>query len=324
MSRLKANVSKLSPFARQALETAVGRCLKQTNFHVTPEHWLLTLYEPGGEVWLCTERLEVSPERVRAALQADLDRLPKGNNRAPSLSPETVGLLEQAWLVASLDLDAGQISPGAVLLALVTSEAMRSHLAESVPELLRLNTDKLAGFLKEMTIRPGAGSATAAKVKGDGQPGAPKVFLSYRRSDSEAFAQMLYYCLTREVDGIQLFRDNDTLQPGMVYSEVIEQNIANCDALVLLIGKKWLKAKDKDGRLRLHDDDDWVRLEIAAALRHDKRIIPCLIDGARMPANEELPQDLQAMTRRHAMELSQKGFERDVRPLVETLQSWGQ
>ena len=148
------------------------------------------------------------------------------------------------------------------------------------------------------------------------------MFLSYRRSDCEAAAQTMYYCLIGKVDGIQLFRDSDTLQPGMVFSDVIDQCIANCDAVVMLIGKKWLTAKGESGQLRLNEDGDWVRLEIASALRQRKRVLPCLIDGARMPSAAQLPDDLKEVAKCHATPVSMAHFDRDVGPLIKVLQTW--
>jgi hypothetical protein len=71
--------------------------------------------------------------------------------------------------------------------------------------------------------------------------------------------------------------------------------------LLALIGKNWLHAADKDGRRRLDSPEDFVRLEIAAALRRDITVIPVLVQGAAMPGKEELPPDLQASAWRNAL-----------------------
>ena len=74
--------------------------------------------------------------------------------------------------------------------------------------------------------------------------------------------------------------------------------------LLALIGDQWLTVTDVNGRRRLDDPDDFVRLEIQAALTRNVRIIPILVDGARMPRAEELPAGLAGLARRQALELS--------------------
>jgi hypothetical protein len=186
-----------------------------------------------------------------------------------------------------------------------------------VPGLARISVDQLTAWLTEKarsaaasTVRKAADAATA-----DG----PKVFLSYRRSDTETMAEVLFWCLMAKVDGIRLFRDKDTLQPGMVFADVIDGNIAKCDVVIVLIGKDWLTAKGKDGSLRLHAEGDWVRMEIASALRQKKRVFPCLIDGAGMPSAEELPADLQGMAALNATSISLGDVGRDVEKLLKVL-----
>ena len=107
----------------------------------------------------------------------------------------------------------------------------------------------------------------------------------------------------------------------MVFSEKIEETVAACDILLALIGKKWTGAK-VGGRRRIDEEDDWVRLEIAAALRLKKWVIPCLVGGAKMPGKEELPPDLAALPERHGILLSHKDLRRDVEGLLESLRNW--
>src|SRR5262245_58499308 len=56
-----------------------------------------------------------------------------------------------------------------------------------------------------------------------------------------------------------------------------------------VIGPNWLDAKDSDGRRRLDNPDDFVTIEISAALLRNIRVIPVLVDGARPPKADQLP-----------------------------------
>lgn len=310
--RIRALVSRLHPEVRKTLELAAGDALARTHYNLGIEHFLLSLLAPGQEMRRLTMHFDVDPDELQQQLRVVLDTFKRGNSRAPALDPALLDLLASSWMAATLDLEAQQMTAGAILLGLADK-----HLVpvwrDTLPGLMRISPDKLLALLKA-----GPGAASGAVANPSARP--PRAFLSYRRSDAEAMAQMLFYCLLNQVDGIALFRDSDTLQPGMVYADMIDQTIANCDVVLVLIGKKWLNAKHADGRLRLADADDLVRLEVASALRQSKKVFPCLLNGARMPKAEQLSPDLQAVTRLHATPLSQASFDRDVKPLVDALQ----
>jgi hypothetical protein len=100
---------------------------------------------------------------------------------------------------------------------------------------------------------------------------------------------------------------------------MITRAVGSCDVLLALIGDQWLTAKDEDGQRRLDDPDDFVRLEIEAALTRDVRVIPILVDGARMPRAGELPASLGGLVRRQALELSPARFDFDTSRLLKVL-----
>jgi hypothetical protein len=121
--------------------------------------------------------------------------------------------------------------------------------------------------------------------------------------------------------GGQVFKDVDSLEPGDDWVEVITRVVGSCDVLLALIGDRWLTITDEDGRRRLDDPDDFVRLEIEAALARDVRVIPILVEGARMPRATELPPSLAKLARRQALVLSPANFDtsRLLRVLDKTL-----
>jgi formylglycine-generating enzyme required for sulfatase activity len=113
--------------------------------------------------------------------------------------------------------------------------------------------------------------------------------------------------------------DIDTIEPGLDFVEVIEQAVDSCDALIALIGRQWLTIADDAGR-RLDNPEDFVRLEIAAALARNIRVIPALVDAARMPRSTDLPDVLKPLARRHAIEIGDRRFHDDVDQLIEVLE----
>ena len=145
-----------------------------------------------------------------------------------------------------------------------------------------------------------------------------KVFISYRRQDAAGYARAIYEELTERFTPDRIFMDVDAIEPGLPFDEVIRNAVGQCEALLVLIGSRWL-APQPDGRTRLEDERDFVRLEIAAALARNIRVIPVLLDGTPMPREAELPEALRGLVWRNAIELSNTRFTADVNRLAEVL-----
>jgi hypothetical protein len=148
---------------------------------------------------------------------------------------------------------------------------------------------------------------------------AGRIFISYRRQDTAYPAGWLYDRLANQYGGEQVFKDVDSIELGDDFVQVITRAVGSCDVLLALIGEQWLTITDEHGRQRLHDPDDFVRLEVETALMRDVRVIPILVDGARMPRADELPPGLVPLGRRQALELSPHRFEYDTSRLLKVL-----
>lgn len=149
---------------------------------------------------------------------------------------------------------------------------------------------------------------------------AHSVFISYRREDSAGFTRAVYDRLCDEFTEEQLFMDVDAIAPGVDFVDAIDAAIAQCDALVAIIGKQWLSIEGANGP-RLSDPDDYVRVEISTALRRGIRVIPLLVNDAGMPTADQLPDNLKSLARRNAMQISTTRFAADVEFLVATLKT---
>ena len=149
--------------------------------------------------------------------------------------------------------------------------------------------------------------------------GPGRVFISYRRDDSAFPAGWLYDRLSAHVGNGLVFKDVDSIEPGDDFVRVLEDAVGSCQVLLALIGDRWLDIIDETGQRRLDNPDDFVRLEIEAALRRDVRVVPVLVGRAPMPKSEQLPDSLRGLIRRHAIELSPNRFESDVARLVRTI-----
>jgi hypothetical protein len=110
------------------------------------------------------------------------------------------------------------------------------------------------------------------------------------------------------------------LEPGIDFVEAIETSVGSCDVLIAVIGKRWLRSSVGKGRRRLENPEDFVRVEIATALKRNIRVIPVLVDGALMPRSSDLPDDLRLLVRRNAVEVSHNRFNADFGRLVATIE----
>jgi hypothetical protein len=149
-------------------------------------------------------------------------------------------------------------------------------------------------------------------------PSRGRIFISYRREETDYPAGWLYDRLDARYAG-QVFKDVDSIELGDDFVEVITAAVGSCDVLLALIGNQWVTIADKDGRRRLDNPDDFVRLEIEAALTRNVRVIPILVGGATMPRAEELPPSLARLVRRNALELSPARFDYDTSRLLKVL-----
>jgi hypothetical protein len=150
-------------------------------------------------------------------------------------------------------------------------------------------------------------------------PAAGRIFISYRREESAYPAGWLFDRLVEHFGQGQVFKDVDSIQLGDDFVEVISAAVAGCDVLLALIGDEWLTITGEGGRRRLDDPGDFVRLEIEAALTRNIRVIPVLVEGARMPRVAEVPASLAKLVRRQALELSPSRFDFDTGRLLRVL-----
>ena len=148
-----------------------------------------------------------------------------------------------------------------------------------------------------------------------------KIFISYRRADSQGWAGRLGDELTRRFGDVALFFDIEAIPAGDDFVEAIEGALAEAEVVIVLIGPNWLSASFSDGRRRLDDPNDLVVVEIATALARRIRVIPVLLAGAIMPSAEHLPVKITSFARRQALELADTRWDYDCERLADEIES---
>jgi TIR domain len=147
------------------------------------------------------------------------------------------------------------------------------------------------------------------------------IFVSYRRGESDAHAGRLADRFIEYFGEHRVFYDVDLTEPGVDFIDQIQSAVDSSKVLIAVIGNNWVPASDAAGQKRLENPDDYVRKEIATALKRNIRVIPVLVQGAAMPSAHELPNDLTPLTHRRAFELHDASWRKEVQHLTTVLES---
>ena len=150
-----------------------------------------------------------------------------------------------------------------------------------------------------------------------------RIFISYRREEAAKDARRLYADLAARFGASNVFLDIE-MEPGRNFVDTIRDFIASSDVVLALIGPRWAAAQDAGGARRLENPHDFVRLELESALDTSTvRVIPVLLQGARMPSVDDLPASLVRLAWRHGVALDDAGWGQQVKRLVAAIERDG-
>lgn len=143
-----------------------------------------------------------------------------------------------------------------------------------------------------------------------------KIFISYRHEDSNYVSGRIYDNLINKLQNASIYKDVDSIPLGIDFREHIRNSVGLCTILLAVIGDHW--AVNKNGINRLLDETDWVRIEVETALNRNIPVIPLLIDGAKIPTAEILPESMQALQFRNGMPIRpDPDFHHDMQRLLD-------
>ncbi len=175
-ANLKALIGKLNETCRKSLESAAGLCLSQTHYEVEVEHLLIKLLENSNtDLQKILRYFELNEGRLVADLTRSLEGFKTGNARNPALSPRIPRMIQDAWLIASLDYQASSVRSGHLLLALLSDDEMARMLISSSDSFRKISVEELGKNLRDLTsgsaedrdagIAQGAGGGAASGPK---------------------------------------------------------------------------------------------------------------------------------------------------------------
>jgi formylglycine-generating enzyme required for sulfatase activity len=144
-----------------------------------------------------------------------------------------------------------------------------------------------------------------------------KILISYRREDSADVTGRIDDRLVQQFGREAVFVDVDSIPFGVDFRKHLDEQVAKCDVFLAVIGPDWMGPRDSQGKTRLEDPRDFVRIEIESALTRQIPVIPILVRGASVPPSEQLPQSLQNLPYRHGLSVrSGSDFHNDMSRLI--------
>ena len=166
------------------------------------------------------------------------------------------------------------------------------------------------------------GGVTGSGVAGSGvaEGGGLRIFISYRRTDAAAYAGRLHDDLMDHFGDGRVFIDIEAIELGADFEQTIVGTIEGADVVLAVVGPSWLGATDDRGQRRIDQDDDFVRRELEIALDRGVKVVPVLVQDARMPEPSELPASLASFSRRQAFVMSDRRWRAEVAELIRSLE----
>ncbi|MCC7451284.1 MAG: toll/interleukin-1 receptor domain-containing protein [Anaerolineae bacterium] len=148
------------------------------------------------------------------------------------------------------------------------------------------------------------------------------VFISYRRADSTVIARRIHDRLAEHFGAETIQMDSHDIPLGVDFKKQLQRFVQWCDVLLVIIGPLWLNIVDSNGKRRLDNPADFVRLEIEGALKRGRNIyvIPVAVEGATLPSPDQLPPSLAGMAYRNGITLHADHFEADMAKLIEGIE----
>lgn len=148
------------------------------------------------------------------------------------------------------------------------------------------------------------------------------IFISYRRADSAAYTGRIYDQLVDAFGERHLFKDVEDIPAGEDFRSVLDRALTAADIVLVIMGPQWVMITDDEGKRRLNNPDDFVRIEVETALkRKDVLVIPVLVNNATMPDSSAFPPSLKDLSYRNSVVVrNDPDFHRDIGLLIKAIQ----
>lgn len=147
-----------------------------------------------------------------------------------------------------------------------------------------------------------------------------KIFISYRRNDSKDLTGRICDRLVTQFGSGEVFKDVDSMPLGVDFRKHLDKTLSQCEVVLAVIGPDWMGPRDGEGKARLDDPTDVVRIEVESALKRGIPLIPVLVNGVSIPSSKDLPDSMQELPYRHGLAVrSDPDFRHDMDRLIDHL-----
>lgn len=240
---------------------------------------------------------------------------PTGNNRA-----KQIYFLSFWVLLIALVPDPRAIAPDLPRWAMLAGWAVAGVLAwGATVGLFRFLQTMLAYIDDRLVESPAQSTGDGARSRRRKIP--IGVFISYRRGETAAYTGRLYDTISEHVGKDRVFMDLDKIPGGVDFVAAMKRAIDSAQAMIVVIGPRWLTIALGNGRPRIQDPSDFVHQELALGLQRGIRIFPVLVGGATMPSEADLPDGLKRLAAYNAIEVTDSRWNHDVGRLIEDLKT---
>jgi hypothetical protein len=207
--------------------------------------------------------------------------------------------------------------------SITVNRAVFPQLAEVTPapqEAKRKGTNKLDRIISPTPPSPASTSEVANRSTVKAPRAMSSIMISYRRDDSSDVTGRIYDRLVRSFGQKAVFKDVDSIPIGFDFRTKLNEVLSKCDVFLAVIGQNWVKKRGSKGKSRLENPEDFVRIEIEAALKRKIPVIPLLVSGAVIPSADKLPPSIKDLVFRHGVTVRpDPDFHGDMKRLINNL-----
>jgi hypothetical protein len=124
-----------------------------------------------------------------------------------------------------------------------------------------------------------------------------KIFISYRRDDSQAQSELVYQALEQRFGSDAIFMDSNNIDGGSKWPDRIRQALSDTQLVlaVIISPGKWMGVNAETGEIRIKDDSDWVYRELSTTFASRKSIMPVLSKAGDLPKSSVLPDSIKSL-----------------------------
>jgi hypothetical protein len=262
---------------------------------------------------------------VVSATKADANAVVSGSMNAGTGVPtgQATILLNGSGSSTSVSITVTAPNGNSKTYSIIVNRAILSRLAEVTPalaEVKRKGTDKIGRIVSPTSPSPASTSKVAKRRTVKAPRAMSSIMISYRRDDSRDVTGRIYDRLVRSFGRKAVFKDVDSIQIGFDFRRKLNEILTQCDVFLAVIGQDWLKKRGSKGTSRLENPEDYVRIEIEAALKREIPVIPVLVSGVVIPSANKLPSSIKDLVFRHGVTVRpDPDFHGDMNRLIKNL-----